>query len=158
MGSFGEDLRMERTSRRIALEHIAAVTKISPRHLKALEEEHFKELPGGILNKGIVRGYTGVVGLDQNAWTERFMRAYAASGQPVEDDRGWTAFAVNVGRARIERADAKEVKLRWIGAVILILVVAIAGFFTVRYYGVKAGWWPTLLPGHRVQAAVVRSS
>jgi len=36
MGSFGEDLRMERLSRGIALEEITAVTKISQRHLLAL--------------------------------------------------------------------------------------------------------------------------
>ena len=39
MGNFGEDLRMERLSRGIALEDITAVTKISQRHLIALEQE-----------------------------------------------------------------------------------------------------------------------
>ena len=58
MGSFGEDLRAERVSRGIALEDITAVTKISQRHLVALEQERFRLLPGGILSKGIVRGYT----------------------------------------------------------------------------------------------------
>jgi len=56
MSNFGEDLRKERVSRGIALEQISAVTKISPRHLVALEQEKFRLLPGGILSKGIVRG------------------------------------------------------------------------------------------------------
>src|SRR5580692_10316077 len=103
MGNFGEDLRMERLSRGIALEQITAVTKISQHHLVALEQGRFRSLPGGILSKGIVRGYAGAIGLDQHDWTERFMRANAASGQVVEDDRSWTAFASNVGRARIQR-------------------------------------------------------
>ena len=59
MKSFGEDLRSERLSRGIALEEITAITKISRRHLVALEQEKFSLLPGGILSKGIVRGYTG---------------------------------------------------------------------------------------------------
>jgi cytoskeleton protein RodZ len=146
MGSFGEDLRMERLSRGIALEDITAVTKISQRHLIALEQERFRLLPGGILSKGIVRGYAGAVGLDQQDWTERFLRACGAMGQPVEDDRGWTAFASNVGRARLQRRTAIEIRMRWIGAVLLLLVVAAAGFLTVRYFGLRAGWWPTLLP------------
>jgi cytoskeletal protein RodZ len=77
MGNFGEDLRMERLSRGIALEEITAVTKISQHHLVALEQEKFRLLPGGILSKGIVRGYTGALGLDQHDWTERFLKAYA---------------------------------------------------------------------------------
>ena len=71
MGNFGEDLRMERLSRGVALEDITAVTKISQHHLVALEQERFRLLPGGILSKGIVRGYTGALGLDQRDWTER---------------------------------------------------------------------------------------
>ena len=57
MNNFGEQLRKERISRGIALEQISAVTKISQRHLIALEQERFRLLPGGILSKGIVRGY-----------------------------------------------------------------------------------------------------
>lgn len=146
MSTFGEDLRMERVSRGIALEDITAVTKISRHHLVALEQESFRLLPGGILSKGIVRGYADAVGLDQNAWTERFLTAYSASGQIIDDDRSWTAFASNVGKARILRRDAAEIRLRWLGAILLLIFVAAGAFLSVRYYGLRAGWWPSLLP------------
>jgi cytoskeletal protein RodZ len=146
MSSFGEDLRMERLSRGIALEEITAVTKISQRQLLALEQERYGELPGGILNKGIVRGYAGAVGLDQQDWTERFLRAYVASGQMTDDDRGWTAFASNVGKARMQRRNAAEFRLRWAGAILLLLAVATAAYFTVRHFGLRAGWWQAPLP------------
>jgi cytoskeletal protein RodZ len=152
MGNFGEDLRMERLSRGVALEEITAVTKISQRHLVALEQERFRLLPGGILSKGIVRGYTGALGLDQQDWTERFLNAYRASGQAIDDDQRWTAFAANVGKARMMRREALELRLRWAGAILLMLIVCAAAFLTVRYYGVRAGWWSTLLPVR--QAAV----
>jgi cytoskeletal protein RodZ len=148
MGSFGEDLRMERLSRGIALEDITAVTKISQRHLLALEQERFRLLPGGILSKGIVRGYAGAVGLDQQDWTERFLKAYTAAGQAMGEDADWTAFASNVGKARIQRRDAIEMRLRWIGAILLLLLVASAAYLSIRYLGVRVGWWNTLLPGH----------
>ena len=151
MGNFGEDLRTERLSRGVALEQIVAVTKISQRHLVALEQERFRLLPGGILSKGIVRGYTGALGLDQNLWTERFLQA---SGQSKDDDRGWAAFASNVGRARILRHDAVENRLRWIGAILLLLVVVAAAYLTVRYYGLRVGWWTTLLPLEQARAAM----
>jgi len=151
MGSFGEDLRMERLSRGIALEEITAVTKISRRHLIALEQEKFRLLPGGILSKGIVRGYAGAIGLDQNDWTERFLKAYMASGQTMDDDHDWTLFASNVGKARILRHDEMAVRLRWAGALLLLLLVAAGGYVTLRYYGFRAGWWPTLLPIQEVR-------
>jgi cytoskeletal protein RodZ len=153
MGSFGEDLRIERTSRGIALEDITAVTKISQRYLVALEQEKFRSLPGGILNKGIVRGYAGALGLDQQDWTERFLKAYLASGQEIDEDRSWTAFASNVGKARIIRHDAAELRLRWFGAILLLLVVAAAAFIGVRFYGLRAGWWSTMMPTQAVSAA-----
>ena len=127
MGSFGEDLRKERLARGVALEDISAVTKISQRHLIALEQEKFRLLPGGILSKGIVRGYAGALGLDPQDWTERFL----AGLQRFRPDRptttrGWTTFASNVGKARILRREAVEVRLRWIGAILLLLAVAAA--------------------------------
>src|ERR1700690_2935067 len=115
MGKFGDDLRTERLSRGVALEDITAVTKISQHHLVALEQERFRLLPGGILSKGIVRGYTGALGLNQTDWTERFLKASRASGQAVDDDSGWTEFAANVGKARMLRRDSLEMRLRWAG-------------------------------------------
>jgi cytoskeletal protein RodZ len=152
MSSFGEDLRAERLSRGIALADITEVTKISQRHLVALEQNRFKLLPGGILIKGIVRGYVGAVGLDVNDWTDRFVKAYTASGEVSEDAKGWTAFAANVGRVRMEQREAAEMRLRWAGAIVLMAVAVVTAFFTVRYYGIRAGWWDSMLPLHTVSA------
>jgi cytoskeletal protein RodZ len=146
MGNFGEDLRMERLSRGIALEDITAVTKIGQRHLIALEQDRFRMLPGGILSKGIVRGYANAVGLDPDEWTERFLKAYAASGQMLDEDRSWLEFAANVGRARSQRGFATEKHLRWVGVALLLLVGIAAACLAVRYFGMRAGWWTTLLP------------
>ena len=147
MANFGEELRKERVSRGVALEEITAVTKIAQRHLIALEQERFRLLPGGILNKGIVRGYAGALGLDPQDWTDRFMRAYNASGETtIEDDHGWTTFASNVGRARILRREAVEMRLRWLGAGLLALAAIAAVYLCIRFYGLRAGWWTTVLP------------
>jgi cytoskeleton protein RodZ len=151
MGNFGEELRKERIARGIALEHITAVTKISQRHLLALEEGHFRQLPGGILSKGIVRGYAAALGLDPQDWTERFLRAFDASGGTSDDEQGWATFASNVGRERILRHDEAELRLRWLGAGLLALLVVILGWITVRFIGVRAGWWPSMMPGHTIQ-------
>src|SRR5258708_33542887 len=63
--SFGEKLRKEREQRKITLDDISSTTKISTRMLRALEDEHFDELPGGVFNKGFVRAYARHIGLDE---------------------------------------------------------------------------------------------
>lgn len=144
MSTFGEELRSQRMSRGIALEQITAVTKISQRHLVALEQNRFQQLPGGILSKGIVRGYAGALGLDASDWTNRFLKA---SGVSLDTpDEGWATFASNVAKERMERREAIEQRLRWVGAVVLVALVAALGFLTVRYYGVRAGWWGSMVP------------
>lgn len=145
---------MERLSRGIALEDITAVTKISQRYLVALEQESFRLLPGGILSKGIVRSYVGALGLDPTDWTERYLKAYTDSGQMLDDDRSWTAFAANVGKARILHHEVVEVRLRWLGAVLLALAIGVAVYFSFRYYGLRVGWWHTLLPIKEARFAV----
>jgi cytoskeletal protein RodZ len=64
LGAFGEKLRKQREQRGIELDAISKTTKISTRMLRALEDEHFDQLPGGVFNKGFVRAYARQVGLD----------------------------------------------------------------------------------------------
>jgi cytoskeletal protein RodZ len=66
MGGFGDRLRREREMRGITLDEITESTKISRRHLEALETEHFNQLPGGVFNKGFVRAYARFLGLDED--------------------------------------------------------------------------------------------
>jgi hypothetical protein len=72
----------------------------------------------------------------------------------VDDERDWTTFASNVGKARLLHREAIEVRLRWIGAILLVLAVAAGGFLAVRYYGLRQGWWTVLLPTREVLAAL----
>ena len=65
LGAFGEKLRKQREQRGLALDAISNTTKISTRMLRALEDEHFDQLPGGVFNKGFVRAYARQVGLDE---------------------------------------------------------------------------------------------
>lgn len=133
MGQFGQDLRRERETRGIAIETITNVTKISSRHLLALEEEQFDALPGGVFNKGIVRGYARVVGLDENTWVDRFMSAYQGSGQLKDDDISWIEFAENVSKGRVDDAPRPEMRLRWAGVAVLLALLSVLGWFVWHY-------------------------
>ena len=133
MSQFGHDLRKERETRGIAIEAITDVTKISSRHLLALEEEQFQALPGGVFNKGIVRGYARVVGLDEDAWVDRFMSAYQESGQVKDDDISWIQFAENISNGRVEDVPRPDMRLRWAGVAVLVALLSALGWFVWHY-------------------------
>jgi cytoskeletal protein RodZ len=137
MSEFGEELRRERESRGIALESIVGATKISSRHLVALETGHFDHLPGGVFNKGIVRGYARVVGLDEEAWINRFMSAYQNSGQLKDDDASWIAFAENVVKNRPQESEHTGMRLKWAGVAVLVLLLAVLGWFVWHFVSDK---------------------
>ncbi|HTX41673.1 MAG TPA: helix-turn-helix domain-containing protein [Acidobacteriaceae bacterium] len=135
MGQFGEALRQERISRGVALETISGATKIVTRYLTALEDEKFDALPGGILSKGIVRGYARTVGLDESAWVERFLAAsqqQAAAHSPGE----WEDFATNVSRSRPQHHRAHSF-LRWAGFLLLLVLLSSLGLFVWHFVNVR---------------------
>ena len=65
MGKFGDKFRKERERREIKLEDVSNSTKIGSRMLRAIEEERFDQLPGGVFNKGFIRAYAKYLGLDE---------------------------------------------------------------------------------------------
>src|SRR5271155_42501 len=79
VGAFGEKLRKQRELRGIELDAISNATKISTRMLRALEEEHFDQLPGGVFNKGFVRAYARQVGLDAEEAVSDYLAALCES-------------------------------------------------------------------------------
>src|SRR5580700_4460254 len=49
------------------------------RKLRALEDEHFDQLPGGVFNKGFVRAYARLVGLDEEEAIADYLAALRES-------------------------------------------------------------------------------
>ena len=63
----GAELRRARVSRHLAIEDVARVTKISPSVLRAIEQNEFGSVPGGLFTRGFLRSYAREVGLDAEA-------------------------------------------------------------------------------------------
>ncbi len=79
LGAFGEKLRQQRERQGISLDAISNSTKIRMHMLRALEEEHFEQLPGGVFNKGFVRAYARHIGLDEEETIAEYLDALRES-------------------------------------------------------------------------------
>jgi cytoskeleton protein RodZ len=80
-----------------------------------------------------VRGYARVVGLDEDAWVNRFMSAYQESGQLKDDDASWIEFAENISKGRAEDAPRPDMRLRWAGVAVLLVLLSALGWFVWHY-------------------------
>jgi cytoskeleton protein RodZ len=84
--SFGAQLKKEREKQGVTLEQIALSTKIGTRMLRALEEEHFDQLPGGIFNKGFIRAYARCLHMDEDQAIADYLAATGASTPAQNSD------------------------------------------------------------------------
>ena len=126
--TFGMRLKQEREQRGITLEQISQSTKIGTRFLRALEEDHFEQLPGGIFNKGFVRAYARFVGLDEEQAVADYLAATGASEQEPEASEASSRSEALAG----PEAD-RAASLPW-GVFAILLLIAACSFAVWGFY------------------------
>ena len=83
--TIGEQLRLAREERGIALREISDETRISIRYLEAIEADDFKRLPGGIFNRSFVKAYARCIGYDEKKAVEAYSRSLQTSGEDADE-------------------------------------------------------------------------
>jgi cytoskeleton protein RodZ len=131
MERFGDELRWERERQKISIEKICEETKVSSRHLLALEAGEYQLLPGGVFRKGIVRSYLAALGLEEMPWIERFEASLRESGADHTEPTDWTEFAENVRRNRVGSDSAAG--MRWLGVAAMLVSVAALGWSVWKF-------------------------
>ena len=111
--------------RGVSLEEISGSTKIGTRSLKALEEEDFEKLPGGIFNKGFVRAYARFFGLDE----EQSVTDFEAAWREHEAEKG-PVLDVQPESQEEAREDSSNRLL----TIALILFLAVVAVGAVKYF------------------------
>lgn len=81
--SLGEKLQQAREARGISISEVAEQTRISSHYLEGIEADDYRNLPGGIFNKGFVKSYAKFVGLDE----QEALHDYATLISAQEDER-----------------------------------------------------------------------
>ena len=124
--AFGEQLRMAREQRGMTVQAICDATKVSTRHIDALEAGALGELPGGVFRRGFVRSYLGALGLEEGPWMRRFEESCRQSGVSEPTHTEWAEFAENVKNNRI--VPRRRMGMRWAGVGVTLAVLALAGW------------------------------
>lgn len=92
MFSVGETLRSARLEQGLDLETVSARTKISRRHLEAIEADDRSSIPGGFFYKSFAQQYARFLSLDTkdiDAEIDRVLSALAPLPLPGQGDPNW---------------------------------------------------------------------
>jgi flagellar biosynthesis protein FlhG len=81
----GPALRKLREARGVELGDIAHRTKISERHLRAIEDERFRDMPAAVYVRGYVMEYARALRLDAPRTAESYLRRYNEGMSPPKE-------------------------------------------------------------------------
>ena len=85
--TLGEKLRQAREERGISISEVAEQTRISAHYLDSIENDDYRTLPGGIFNKGFVKSYAKLVGIDEQEALQDYARLIASQDIPSQDEQ-----------------------------------------------------------------------
>jgi cytoskeleton protein RodZ len=123
--TLGQELKRRREARGIELQDISNATRVAVRFLRAIEEDDFQSLPGGLFTRSFIRTYARHVGMDEE---EAIARYYEQTGQTREDVPRYPFTTVAAERAR---------SVFWTRVVVVLFV---AGVLALGGYGAWHYW------------------
>lgn len=80
--TLGQLLRRAREERNLTLRELSDQTRITRRHLEAIEADEYKQLPGGIFNRSFIKTYARAVNFDE----AEALRLYQAVAGEAADE------------------------------------------------------------------------
>lgn len=80
----GERLRQLREEANLTIDDLAEELSIAAKHLQAIEESRYQDLPGKVYARNFVRQYIARMDLNQAAAMERFEQEYAVVSAPQQ--------------------------------------------------------------------------
>lgn len=88
----GTILRAARNRRKVELSEVEAATRIRFRYLRAIEDEEWDVLPGGVYTRGFIRTYASFLGLDGDRLVDDYREGvepwHRADGTPQSPPLG----------------------------------------------------------------------
>ena len=83
--SLGTRLRQAREARGVSLRELSDQTRIARRYLEAIEQDDYKELPGGIFNRSFIKAYARAVGFNEAEAVAAYTEVARAHGEEPDE-------------------------------------------------------------------------
>jgi cytoskeletal protein RodZ len=137
-GSLGQQLRRAREARGVSLRDISEQTRITMRHLEAIESSDYKHLPGGIFNRSFIKAYARLIDFPEQRALDLYAREARERGET--EDVATSPRRSHVYTGDVSRSPAMTALLTAIVLGLLVLIVY-AGLHWYRRTGddVSAG-------------------
>lgn len=125
----GDILREERLRQNLSLDEVMHRTKVSRRHIIALEEGDVEDLPHPVYVKGFVKTYASVLGVDAKQFNTAVDEAFPLSIEDnlSSDGKRGPEIALSSGR----RANRTS---EWLVIILIILLLGGAGYGVWYYF------------------------
>jgi cytoskeleton protein RodZ len=128
-GSLGQQLRRAREALGVSLREVSEQTRITMRHLEAIEADDYKHLPGGIFNKSFIKSYARHVRFDEQRALDLYARTMRERGEVAEE------VATSPQRSRVYIGDTARsplVTFALSGVIVLALILIV--YAGLHYY------------------------
>jgi cytoskeleton protein RodZ len=125
----GGQLRQARTARKLSLGDVSVRTKINQSILRAIEENRFDRVPGGLFTRGYLRAFAHEVHLDPEAIVAKYRAEFE---QPIVELPSPEKVAHRVPVYSLT-ADGTQDRRRFVGlAIVLLIGAAYFGYARTR--------------------------
>ncbi len=121
----GSELRRARQARGLTLAELSDRTKISQKALRAIEQNAFARLPGGLFSRGFLRAYALEVGLAPDAVVRQYAEVYEPTDFAAEGDGAGDLARVAAGADDLEQHQWRR---QLVVTAVIVLVSAVAYF------------------------------
>ena len=122
----GQYLKRERELRKIPLEQVADVTKITIRHLYAIEAGQMDQLPNKVFARGFIKQYARCIGLDVDDVMLRYDELATLHSQEVNVP------APEIKQKKKFKLPKIHINHSIIFIIIAAVIIALAAFFSSR--------------------------
>jgi cytoskeletal protein RodZ len=132
-GSLGQELRRAREARGVSLREISEQTRITMRHLEAIEADDYKHLPGGIFNRSFVKAYARYIRFDEQRALDLYARTARELGESTEEP------PTTPQRSRVYTGESPRSPLVTAGLSAIVVGVLILIVYAGLHYYRRAG-------------------
>lgn len=126
--TLGEKLRQAREERGVSISEVAEQTRISPLYIESIENDDYRNLPGGIFNKGFIKSFAKYVGVNEQEALADYGRLIAAKeGENADEVRTYRPEVLTDDRSHTSSAPTVIV------AVIILALMTAGVLFLLNY-------------------------